>query len=544
MISLAVNPGFLLLAAALLAPAAPRALRGPLAVLAAAAAIAAPFLTDFGDYARYVPLGVELVPLRLDPLSQVFGLGVGLATMALAIAGLERASLLETCAILALAGGASGAIYAGDLISFTAFLECASLAICAVVFSAGGAPARGASVLVLGWQAFGGACLAVGAGLLRGESGDLGLNDRLVADPGGALLLAGLLIKVGAAPLAHVWLREALRHASARGVAAVAGLGLIAPLYGLARAFPGEPALALLGAAMAILPLPLAALEQDPRRLAAYGLASLAGLTALSAGLGGALGQGAAAASAFALCLGGALLGLSLERGRGVLGAGLAVVGAASLFGAPGTLGYAAAALQIEAALRGASAPVWLALLGGLAGTVLHVGVRFWVLSGPGDQEQPQVAFATTLANSLLAFFILVIGVNPGWLFALLPPGAALPDLFRPDRLLGQAQVLAGAAAGLAVLQQLRLYPRLRPVQAADLPDLILLISKAANRSFAPVAGEMHRRVTRSAAQVSHAFAIGSRLQAVFVLLEKRELGGPLLALVLAAALAVGFSIL
>jgi len=472
-----VNPGFALLLAAVVAPLAPRALRGPVIVAAAVLALALPFASEFGAYARFAQLGVELTPLRLDPLSQVFGLGAGLAALATLLAGLTRPDPLRDAAVLALFGGGLGAIYAGDLVSFTALLECASLAAAALVFAGGGAQARRASVAVLTWQSVGGGFLVIGAGLVWGQTGSSLMRYLPISQIGPLLVCLGLAIKVAVAP-AHLWLRAAAAHAPPLGLAAILGVGLTAPLYGLVRCFAGEPLLLGLGGILLAYPLLLALLARAAREVLSLGLAAALGVPVLAAGVGEDLSLAAATASGFALCLGATLAALCLEqplRGPGRLPAlALALAAAFSLAGLPGSLGYAANGLLLDGIGRDGDLWVWGLAVLALAAAPLHVGARWlglaWRAPPPAPPEDDLAAAAGRI---LLAVFVLVNGVNPGWLFALLPPNGVPSAAYAGTHALALGQLVLAAMATWGLLQALRVFPKSRLGRSSDMADWI-----------------------------------------------------------------------
>lgn len=555
MIAFALNPGLLLLLGAALVLVCTRTLRMPIMLASTIGAVALSFVTDFGAYSRFAQIGLEIVPLQLDPLSQVFGLSTGLAAIILALASAPTRDRWRDGALLAASGGSAGAIYSGDLVSFTAYLETASLAVAALVFCGGGARARGASIQVLAWQACAGACLATGAGLTWGATGINAMSPMALNGPGPALFLLGLLVKAGAAP-AHAWLRVSAGASGGIALAAIQTTVPIVALYALVRCFGGLPALVPIGGLMVLYPALLAAVTGAPRVRMVYVAASLLGLGVIGAAGGGPLGLAGACALAFALCLGIPLMVLSLEAmggGRdekaGWVLRGLALLGAASILSVPGTAGYAATSLLLDGLARDGALAFWLV---GLSATVLpllalRAGDRAESEAGahPASQRGEPAAFSVLLAMGVAAFFILVVGVDSRWLYALLPPGQLLYSPYDGAHLVARGQILcaAGLVASLVAQVQKRRAPSGAKVDrssSGDVFDWVEPICRSIEQSLQ--ASAAWRARTRKAVERG-LVAFGGRGFAQLRAGEAgifREILGPGMVLVLAAGLALG----
>lgn len=488
--TLTLNPGFALLLAAAAMLAAPTRLRPWLLGAAALAALALSLAPDFGAYERFEQLGLEITPLRLDALSQVFALALAVLGLALAIASAARRDRIEDCALAACLGGAMSACYAGDLLSFAALFELAAFAGAALTFQGGGEAARRASLTMLSVHAAAGAMVVVGAGLHWGATGATRFDRLSLEEPGAVLVLLGLLVGLGAPP-AHLWLKEAAARASPIGAAALLGALPAAALYGLARGFPGEPGVLLIGVWMILYPTPFAAIERHPLRLLGYAAVSLSGTALAAVGFGGPLALAGAAASAFAqtLALALAALVMGLERAplwrRGGLMAWAGLLAALSLAGAPGAIGYAASSLVLDALAQGERL-IWLTAAGAVAASLAHCGWRLQTLAIEPDGRARTPAFPSMLGVGVLAFFIIAIGVGPDWLYALLPPGEVIFDPFDPARLAARAQLLLGGGLALAVITAAGAYPRVRGARTPDLdlaaPTLVRLLVAAFDR--------------------------------------------------------------
>ncbi len=491
--AITLNPGFALLLGAALALAAPFALRAPLMAGAAVASIALMFAPDFGEAAGIAQVGLELVPARLDPLSQVFGLALSLAALVLALFSGVRRNRAEDLALMAYAGGAVSAVFAGDLVSFVAAAQFSALAGVALVSVGPGAGAAAAGRALLAWQGMAGGLLAAGAGLVWAETYDVTFARLSVETPAGLVFFLGVLIMAGA-PLAHVWLTQAGSEASTIGGAAIGVFTLKLGLYALARAYAGEPSLLWLGIVLALAPLALAAVCADMRRCVLYGALSQSGMAMGAIAAGAPLAVAAAAAYAFAATLHTllALLALGLARERtgagpaGSLGglcrtmpltATMAVAAGLSALAAPGLAGFSASALLRDAVAQTDKPLLFYAIVAAGAGAALHAGGRapYQVFFGRDRGLRPREApFGALLAMALTAFFCAALGLHPDWLYRLLPDEIAF-DPYDSDPLLAQAQLAAFALLAFATLVFFRLLPgdkRAAPREIADLDAL------------------------------------------------------------------------
>jgi formate hydrogenlyase subunit 3/multisubunit Na+/H+ antiporter MnhD subunit len=551
-IAIGLNPGLVLLAGAVMVLVCTNALRMPIMLGTAIGAMALSFTNDFGSYARFAQIGLEITPLQLDPLAQVFGLGVGLAAIILVIASSTKRNRWRDGALLAASGGAAGAIFSGDLISFTAYMETASLAVVALVFCDGSAMARKASIQVLAWQACAGACLATGAGLIWGKTGQNIMGPMALDGPGPALILLGILVKAGAVP-AHAWLRVCAGASRGIALAAILMSVPITALYALVRCFSDAHILLPIGAFLALYPALLSVGEKDRRIRLAFATASFIGLAMVGTVGGGPLGLAGACALAFALCLSGPLLALVIDvdslagpRTQLILRA-IGVLGAASVLSVPGTLGYAATSLLLDGLARDGAQSFWLL---GVVVTIVPVlgfgrGAAAEIVRDGRSEAAEPVAFGKLLAIGCAAFFVLVIGVDSRWLYALLPPGQLLYSPYDTPHLLARAQMLCAAGFAASTLWQIQrlIFSKTRQAKqrgSGDVFDWAVPCVRIAAGLI--VAGAAWRARTRAAIE-RQALAVG---KAGLNALEASETGafreilGPGMVLVLAASLALG----
>ena len=478
---LTLNPGFPLLACALLLLAAPRALRPWLFVGAALAALWLLLDHEFGAAAAMAQMGLPVVLLDLDELNRVFGIAMLLAAIVLGVFIAGRPNRHEDAAIALAAGGAISALFMGDLISFAATAALSSLGAAWVVFASPRAGAGDAGVRVLIWSGLEGLLLLVGVALRLSSGAENSMLSRLGADTAaGGFILAALLVRAGA-PLAHVWIKDAIVHASAPGAAALAAFPSVVGVYAIARFFPAEPTLLPIGAAMMAIGLLYAGASGDLRRASAYAFVAQCGIALALLGLGTPLGLAAAEAHIFAqIC---SLVALQLALGcveqragadlqglaaRMPLSATLLLAAGLAVAAAPGASSYAALTLALEAAATFDWRWLWafFALSSAALSVVFFIRPAASIFSTAGGRGLHEAPYAMLLAATLAVFFCFAVGVAPGWLWGLLPGELAFQP-FALDRLARQMQVLGGA--GLVAIALGVATVRLR---AGALPDV------------------------------------------------------------------------
>lgn len=469
MLSAALNPGLLFLAAAALTPFAPQAARKALGLVLILAAVVLPFANPFGPMGGVQRLGVELTPVLLDPLAQLAGLTGGLSALAIWLAwGGAKGARLRDSAFLTVAGGALGAVYAGDLISFVALLECASLALAALVFTSGGQAGRAAASTVLAWQSGAGACVALGAGAVWAAGGGALLGPVASRDPATLLLLLGLLLKLGAPP-AHLALRAAAAQAGPMVLAGLLCLGLLAPVYALTRCFAGEELLRFAAIGMGVYAALQAPLARGRGDLAVLGALGALAPVLLAVGLGGERAAAAAGALLFAAVLSLTLLCLrGPARGAaGLLPALLCAAGAGAVLALPGFAGFAPLALLLqELAARGAWTE-WVCAFLAPTACVLHLAR----LAAPHDAQAKSsgpAPFTLLLAQALLAAVLMTAGLSPGFLLALAPPHGVAFAGFDLGGVLARSEAVLAAAGVFGLLRAARLFPTALRTRSGD----------------------------------------------------------------------------
>jgi multicomponent Na+:H+ antiporter subunit D len=507
---ISLNPGFALILAAACIWALPRPVRFAVMLGAALAALALPLAPTFGDHAAFGHFGLQVVPLRLDEISQWLGLAAALIAVMAALSSLTRDRRGEDAYLCLLAGGAISALYAGDLVSFAATTALSAFALVALAFQdAHTMETRAAARRIMAWMALAGLLLTAGSGVFLAESKSVRFDQVGLDNLGGVILAIGLGVLIGA-PGPHVWQRDGAVRFSASAAPFALCLAPLLAFYGFARAFPGESALALIGAGMVGIALPQALAQDDLRRAWAYGSTAAWGMALMVLSVPSSTGLAGASAMAFTnaigLC-GAGLAGMAIFQASGGASArqfrlgdrrampltgGLYLVCALSVAGVPGLAGYVAKALALEAAALQGAFWIWPMLLVASAGLVGALVVRMGLLltaapgrgRGPADpaEEPPLLALSIALSVCVGA------AAAPGWMYGLLPPDPVAFSPYRLGEVLAAVQVLAAGAAGHAAARGFGLAPL-----GQNTPDLDVLWRGMHSLGRGPAAAWAHR---------------------------------------------------
>jgi multicomponent Na+:H+ antiporter subunit D len=157
--------------------------------------------------------------------------------------------------------------------------------------------------------------------------------------------------------------------------------------------------------------------------------------------------------------------------------AGFCIVGAASISAFPLFSGFVAKAMVMSALLKEGYLVAWLMLLFASAGVMEHSGIKipfFAFFSHDSGKRPKEAPFNMLLAMGLAAALCMAIGLSPRWLYELLPfrdraMEYLAQDLFTPEHILEQMQLLAFATLAFMVLKRFQLYPAERPGEIIDI---------------------------------------------------------------------------
>ena len=488
MLAITLNPGFVCILAALIALAAPRIVRPGLIVGAAALALWLMLDREFGAAMAARQMGLPVVLLNLDALNRIFGIAMLMALIIIGVASGARRNRPEDAAILLLAGGAVSALFVGDMISFVAAASLSGIAAAWTVFASPVPNAARSGARLLIWFGLEGLLFLVGVAFqLSAEAGSSDISRLGVASLGGAFIFTALLLRIGA-PFAHVWIKDAIAHASPVGAAALSAFSAMLGVYALARLFPNEPLLVPIGMSMAVLGAAFAIAEDDLRRATASGLTAQLGVCAMLIGIGSPLARAAADAHAFTTVFAFLALTLALGAVLGRLGhvrasqlegvarampltAALMLFAGVAVAGAPGVATYVTTAIAFEAAAQANRTAPWAIIACVSAALLIALMLRpaLQIYRAPPGLvvRNNEAPFPMLLATALAAFFCISIGLAPAWLYGLLPAELAFAP-YEIERAAPQLELLGAVGAAYLVLRAFKLTAPERALRVLD----------------------------------------------------------------------------
>ncbi|HPF13781.1 MAG: Na(+)/H(+) antiporter subunit D [Planctomycetes bacterium] len=473
-----IPPFALFFLGALLVALVPKGLRAAVMLLVPALGLAN--LVAFpSDVAMHADLcGYQLTLFQADKLSFLF---LVLFHIAAFLGGLFAAHLPhrgQHVAALVYAGSALGAVGAGDLISLFLFWEVMAVSSAFLIWARKTDRSWRAGNRYLLWQILSGLLLLAGIGWHASATGSIQLESFGLNSPGGLLIFLGIGTKA-CFPLLHTWLVDGYPEATPTGAVWLCAFTTKAAVYALARMFPGEEALILLGAAMAAFPIFFAVIENDMRRVLGYSMINQIGFMLVGIGIGTDLAINGAVAHAFNDVLFKGLLFMTMgavlqQTGRihasdlgGLIRSmpwtgRFCLVGAASISAFPLFGGFVSKSMIMAAALEQHLDWVWFVLLFAAAGVFHHAGIKipFFAFFGHDAKiEAKDPPRNQLLAMGLAAAACIVIGSFPHQtLYRLLP----LPNEYSPydmTHVLSQLQLLFFSALAFTWLQRSGLYP-------------------------------------------------------------------------------------
>jgi len=431
-----------------------------------------------GTFGHVSLFSYELTLVRIDGLSRLFGYLFHLAAFIGLIFALRAEGSTEHVAALIYAGGAVGAVAAGDLITLFVFWELLAVSSTFLIWARGTERSYRAGMRYLIIQVGSGVLLLAGILLHYRETGSLAFGHLGTERLGTQLIFVAFGIKC-AFPLLHNWLTDAYPESTATGAVFLSAFTTKVAVYALARGFAGTETLVFIGAAMTAFPIFYAVIENDLRRVLAYSMINQIGFMVCGIGIGTELAVNGAVAHAFNDVLFKGLLFMSMgavlyRTGRingSELGglyksmpktALLCMVGAASISAFPLFSGFVSKSMVMSAALHEGYDWVWLVLLFASAGVFHHAGIKipFFAFfahdSGIRCKEAPRnMLIAMTIAAVLCVFN----GSFPdAFLYKMLPfPVDYVP--YTVGHVITQLQVLFFSALAFTWLKISGLYP-------------------------------------------------------------------------------------
>lgn len=494
-----INPGFILIAAGLLATV----IRIPMlrAVLTIGTPIAALLLiapgSEFGVEKGVIQImNLEMVTYKVDSLSFIFGLAFLLTSLIYAIYILHEKDWVQDSVGLLYTGASVGAAFCGDLLTLFVFWELTAVTSVFLVWRAGTNGAYKGGMRYLAMQVLSGVLLLFGAVFVFQNHGDMAIRRFSLEEEGAWLLLGAFGIKA-AFPFLHTWLQDAYPRTTPGGAVLMGALTTKLAVYSLARMFPGTEALIWIGATMTIYPVFFAVIENDLRKVLTFSLNNQVGFMVCAIGVGTPLAINGASAHAFAHIMYKSLLFMSMgavlyrtgttkatELGglwRSMpLTAVFCIIGAASISAFPLFSGFVAKSMTMSAVAGNGYVIAWMMLLFASAGVLEHSGIKipFFAFFAHDSGKRPKEApFNMLLAMGAAAFVCVAVGLpylgGVGWLYSILPYEAVAEkyraeSLWTMDHVITQLQLLVMAMFAFILLQKLKLYPAEKPGTILD----------------------------------------------------------------------------
>ena len=495
-------PGWLLIFGGLLVPLFRGRLRSAYMLLLPALGFLQLLLLPHGELLQVSIFDYSLTPVRVDPLSLVFGYIFHIAAFLGMIFALRVKDCGQHVAAFVYAGSAIGAVFAGDLITLFVYWEIAAISSVFLIWARRSERSYRAGMRYLIFQIASGVLLLAGTLAHFYQTGSLAFDYLGINSMGGTLILIAFGIKC-AFPLLHNWLEDAYPEATVTGTVFLSSFTTKMAVYALARGFPGTEQLIWIGAMMAAFPIFYAVIVNDLRRVLTYSMNNQLGFMVVGVGIGTELALNGAVAHAFAdilfkgvlfMSMGAVLLRTGTVKGSELGGlyksmpwtATFCIVGAASISAFPLFSAVATKSMILSATAENHYAFVYFVLLFASAGVFHHSGIKipyfafFGHDSGIRCKEAPRNML---IAMGLAASLCIGIGVFPGVLYNILP----FPVDYEPytvTHVITQLQLLFWSAVAFAWLNWVGLYPpELRSVNL----DSDWIVRRLVPRMFGPV---------------------------------------------------------
>lgn len=421
--------------------------------------------------------GLELITLRIDKLSLVFGYIFLIAALLGIIYALHVGDWVQHVAALVYSGCAIGAVFSGDLVTLFLYWEGTAIASVFLIWASRTERAFRCGMRYLVIQVGSGVLLLAGIMIHQHETGSILFEKMDLDSLSSQLIFVAFGIKC-AFPLLHNWLQDSYPEATVTGTVMLSAFTTKLAVYSLARGFPGAEILVPIGATMTAFPIFYAVIENDLRRVLAYSLNNQLGFMVVGIGIGTEMSLNGTAAHAFCHILYKALLFMSmgavLYRTGTVKGselgglyksmpwtAGFCIVGAASISAFPLFSGFVSKALIIAAAMDGGYFWTWLVLLFASAGVFHHSGIKipfFAFFAHDSGIRCAEAPMNMLVAMGITAALCIGIGIFPGPLYAILPFEVDFhPYTFA--HVVTQLQLLMFSALAFTVLMRTGIYP-------------------------------------------------------------------------------------
>jgi multicomponent Na+:H+ antiporter subunit D len=534
-------PFIIFFAGALLLALAPKRFRPVITLLIPVVGLINMATLDHGMSVSIAVFDYDLIVLRVDRLSMLFGWLFHIATLLGAIYALHVKDLTQQTAAIVYAGGALGAVFVGDLLSLFIFWELLAVSSVFLIWARRTPAAYAAGIRYLIYQILSGVILMAGALLYVHNTGSISFTHMQLDGVAPALIFIAFGIKC-AFPFLHTWLTDAYPEATPTGTVFLSAFTTKVAVYALARGFAGTEILIYIGAVMTCFPIFYAVIENDLRRVLAYSMINQIGFMVCGIGIGTELALNGAVSHAFNDVIFKGLLmmtmGAVLYRTGKIDGSDLGglyksmpktttfcIIGAASISAFPLFSGFVSKSMVMTAALEQGYWWVWLMLLFASAGVFHHAGIKipFFAFfshdSGIRVKEAPGNMLAAMAIAAALSIFI---GCYPWLLYDLLPYATGY-NPFDSTHVLAQLQLLFFSALAFTWLKLKGLYPPELHAINLDvdwtfrklLPEIIDSLVSTGKRMLEPVRGVANKGYGHVVEMTQRLYGENSRLGGV-----------------------------
>lgn len=455
------HPGLILIIGGILAGILPGRLRQLTMVLAPSLALFSIFNLEVNTiWSLPFINNLDLILLKVDRLSWIFGLIFSIMALLGSIYALHNENRGEATASLMYAGSSLGVVFAGDWVTLIFFWELMAVASVFLIWYRGTAQSRAAGFRYILVHMFGGNLLLAGI-FLKATAGQTEIMSLTgTGDWSFWLILFGVSINAAIPPL-HAWLTDAYPEGTITGSVFLSSFTTKVAVYCLIRIFPGTQLLLWAGVIMALYGVVFAILENDVRRLLSYHIVSQVGFMVAGVGMGTELALNGATAHAYSHILyksllfmgAGAVIYATGHRKLTELG-GLwrkmpwvtlfFAIAAFSISGVPLFNGFISKSMTISAAGAGWPSVDILLNLASI-GTFLSIALKllYFMFFGPDKGLEP-IKIPTNMYVAMAggAFLCTLYGLMPNLLYQYLPyPVDYVP--YTADHVVSTVQLLA-----------------------------------------------------------------------------------------------------
>lgn len=420
--------------------------------------------------------GLPLVILRVDQLSWLMTSAAALMLLASILYGWGEIGHREITWGLVYAGASCGALLSGSLIMLVIWWEVMAAGAAFMLISRHDRHAVNAGIRYLLVHFFGGNLLLFGIVLLARQGYVLVEPLSRGMGAGYWLVLAGVGVSAGMIPF-HSWIADAYPNASIAGSVVMSSMTTKVAAITLLRLFAGETFLVWMGILMAFWGVFYALRENHIRRLLSYHIISQLGLIITAIGIGTPLAKNAAVALTIGNMVYKGLLYMSTgsiyyctgkqkltELGHQIetvpVNACFFFVGALSIAGMPGLMGFACKPMVMAAAgsehMALVSVLLYFAGIGTFLSIPLKLGYNMFVGVNPAPEMKKPPKIMMYVGMALLAVIIFIAGFFPGRFYQLLPWSELTSYTpYTLDHVVSEFQLLLGSLLAFIVLHHL-----------------------------------------------------------------------------------------